>query len=341
MSRSRSVGIGVGLVLLAAVIATIALWPSESEQSVESSTLPSTSTLPSPSPSPADAGAADSGPAAIVDTEPSEKARKGKAGRGTEYLITSLRSAKAFRARARAAIVLGARRSGRVTGALIGALKDRHPAVRVAAVESLRRIGTPRAIAALRRLEAREADAKVKRAVSSALAKASKAAPKKVAGVTAAQPSPPSTPAEPEVRAGPRYYVGVSTLADPKRVLKPSQRGQMGSMLRGQVGRLRGVRLAPNGESSAKAKKALAGGATGYYLTASVTQLEYAPGVGVRAGVSLMVGTYPGRDMRAIVKGKVTLPGASDSPKSRDEAVKAAISSAVRKLPPTFARSKR
>jgi len=340
MPTGRSLGIGVGLVLVAGGVAAIALWPSEPEpESAPVVQPPST-----PEPAVADGGVTDGGAVGDAQDEAAEAggaedAQDGKANRGTAYMITSLRTAKAFRARARAAIVLGRRGSGRATRALIGALRDRHPAVRVAAVESLRRIGTSRALAALRKHEARESDAKVKRAIQSALAKAPAQVKGKRVAARAAEP-PPDAPPEP-VRSAPQYYVGVSKLADPKGALGAPQAGKLGAMLRGRVGRLGGVRLAPSGESAAGAKRALAGGATGYYLTASVTRMEYAPGIGMRAGVSLMVGTYPGRNMRAIVKGSVTLPGAKDTAKSREDAMKAAISSAVRKLPSTFARSRR
>lgn len=314
---------------MALVGAAIALWPDDVPEPSVAAVLPSQPPAPPPRPIAVDAAMPDGGAGApVVESMAAVPVQAPpKAQRGTDIMISLLHRSKAFRPRARAAIVLGQRRSPRVTSALIRALKDKHPAVRRAATESLRRIGSPRALAALRRLQKSDKDPRVKRAAATALAKFN-STPAKVQPAVI-QPS------------GPRYYVGVHAFSDPKGRLSAAQTKKLGAALRSRVAALRGVKLAPAGESSGAAKRVIAGGRAGFYVTASVTRLEFVPGTGIRAAATLMVGTYPGRNMRAIVKGSVTLSGSSDSPAAREAAMKAALSSAARKLPPAFARSRR
>jgi hypothetical protein len=53
----------------------------------------------------------------------------------------------------------------------------------------------------------------------------------------------------------------------------------------------------------------------------------------VRAQVSVIVGTYPGRDMRAMLSGAATVSGGGSGDSTRLEAVQAAYSGALRRLP--------
>ena len=53
---------------------------------------------------------------------------------------------------------------------------------------------------------------------------------------------------------------------------------------------------------------------------------------GTRVAVSVIVGTYPGRDMRAILNGAATVPG-SGGPEADRAAVEGAIRGALRNLP--------
>ena len=117
---------------------------------------------------------------------------------------------------------------------------------------------------------------------------------------------------------------------------------QLARTLRRKVGSLRGVRLAPSGEGTSATRAVLSRESrAGYYLDVSVSSAQYVEGTGTRASVTLIVGSYPGRNMRAMVKGTVTLQGGKGSPADKLAAAEGALQSAVRKLPSTFARLSR
>ncbi len=69
---------------------------------------------------------------------------------------------------------------------------------------------------------------------------------------------------------------------------------------------------------------------TGYYLDSSVVSIEQTP-AGTRVVVSVIVGTYPGRDMRAILQGAATVPGSS-GPGAIRAAIEGALRGAIRRL---------
>jgi len=78
---------------------------------------------------------------------------------------------------------------------------------------------------------------------------------------------------------------------------------------------------------------------TGYYLDASVVSVG-PQGGGTRAVVSVILNTYPGRDMRAILQGAATVPGAS-GPSAERQAIEGALRGALRRLPQAMAASRR
>jgi hypothetical protein len=101
-----------------------------------------------------------------------------------------------------------------------------------------------------------------------------------------------------------------------------------------EVVQISGVRLAPEQETSAAAERELkAQKMTGYFIDSSVTNVEIKPDGSVRAQVSVIVGTYPGRDMRAMLSGAATLSGVGSDESARLEAIQAAYSGALRRLP--------
>jgi hypothetical protein len=256
---------------------------------------------------------------------------------GLDFLIDTLRTGTSFRVRARAAMILARTRSPRVQEALSRALADPHPGVRAVAASGLGKQG-PAARSSLEQALGRERDRKVQRAMQSALAK--------LDGSTApaARPQPAASSvssAPPPVTGLPRYYVGIGKATDPGRQLSSGSLGQVDAALRGGVARLSGVRVAPSGESPSAAKQVLGSDSrTGFYLDVSVASVTHDPGVGTRAAVNVMVGTYPGRDMRAMLKGAATLPGAPDDEESRLAAAQGALQSALRKLPGVFAQAR-
>ena len=61
-------------------------------------------------------------------------------------------------------------------------------------------------------------------------------------------------------------------------------------------------------------------------------------GDGTRAVISVIVNTYPGRDMRAMLRGAATVPGGHDAFAQRT-AIEGAVRGAIRSLPQAMAAS--
>lgn len=335
-------GFGVG-------VAALTLWRSEPE-SVVSTPLPVEAGSEVPTPSAANEPAAaiaagnqaapgvDAGAPTVAQPQAATRAQPSKPEQGgLEFFITTLEQGDSFRVRARAAMILGRTRSEQVLAALSRALRDPHPGVRAAVASGLAKQG-PGAKAPLESALGRERDRKVQRALQSALGKLGGGA------APSAKPGPALAAAAavtvPEPGLG-RFYVGIGKATDPNHQLSGSTLGQLDATLRSAVSRLNGVRIAPAGESPSSAKQVLGSdGRSGFYLDVSVASVTHEPSVGTRATVSVMVGTYPGRDMRAMLKGAATLPGSPNDEESRAAAVQGALQSVVRKLPGVFAQTR-
>ncbi len=242
----------------------------------------------------------------------------------TDYLIRLLSTSDAFRVRAQAAISLGrVEADARIVAALSEALDDDHPAVRTAAAASLERLSDPSALTALRSHQ-RDRDSSARRAIRRAISALERIAR-----------SRPRT-AEPDDGGGgnanARFYVGVGVPAakngaDVDRATLQAAR----EFLAQQVSQLDDVEVAPARESNSQARRKLQQRRmTGYYLDSSVVSVEQTS-AGTRVVVSVIVGTYPGRDMRAILQGAATVPGAA-GPGATRAAIEGALRGAIRRL---------
>jgi hypothetical protein len=244
----------------------------------------------------------------------------------SDYLVQLLSGSSQFRVRAQAAISLGAiQADSNVVAALGRALKDEHPAVRAAAANSLGRLADPASLSALKAATS-DSEEPVRTAATAAVARI-EAARRSGAGV-ATVPVTPSGPA--------RYYVAVGTPASRANGVTENDLRTAHQTLRARVQEIDGVVLAPANESNNAATQVLKNrGLKGFYLESSVTSIENKPDGGVRAVVSLVVATYPGRDMRAVMQGAATALGGGDI---KSQAVEAAFKSALRQLPQAMVR---
>lgn len=249
----------------------------------------------------------------------------------TDFLMKMLTSSSQFRVRAQAALALGGNADPVVIAALVRALKkDAHPAVRVASVTALERCDDGDARAALKEA-VRDRDLTVRAAAKRAVATEAVA--------TTPAISPPSRESrEPEPGAASAgsslYYVGVGVPASQVSALSSSALQGLREHLAHEVVQIAGVRLAPLNESQRDAERALrAQKLTGYYLDSSVTKVETKADGSIRAQVSIVVGTYPGRDIRAMLSGAATVSGGGSGDAVVLEAVQAAYTGALRRLP--------
>jgi hypothetical protein len=243
-----------------------------------------------------------------------------------DYLIRLLRGSSQFRVRAQAAISLGnAAASAEVLAALSLSLKDEHPAVRAAAATSLGMLGDARALDALRAASA-DSEGPVQLAARGAIAKLDGMA--RMAGSAATQPAGPRGP--------PRYYLAFGRPGTRAPGVSPELLDRAQGHLQRSLQTIDGVVLAPPNEARLAAEGVLRQRKLkGFYIDSSITSVEEKEGGGTRAAVSVIVQTYPGRDMRAIMQGAATVMGGGDE---EDRAVESALSSALRQLPQALAR---
>ena len=248
----------------------------------------------------------------------------------TDYLVRLLSTSDTFRVRAQAAISLGrTEANGEVVEALVSALEDAHPAVRTAAAASLERLADPAALPALRAARS-DRDASARRAIRSAERTLERLADRQ----------PRTTEPEPTQSADARYYVGIGLPGTQQPTIDRSALQRAQAFLRTQVASIEGVRVAPEGENNRAAERVLREGRlTGYFVDSSIVRIEES-GEGTRAVVSVIVGTYPGRDMRAILQGAATVPGATGESAVR-AAIEGALRGAMRRLPQAMEASRR
>ena len=244
----------------------------------------------------------------------------------SDYLIQLLAGSSQFRVRAQAAISLGAiQAEGTVVTALGKALKDEHPAVRAAAANSLGRLADPISLSALKAATS-DAEEPVRAAATAAVARIESS--RRSGSTVVTGPVVPSGPA--------KFYIAVGTPASRAAGISENELRTAHQTLKARVQEIDGVVLAPANESSTSAEQVLRSRKLkGFYLESSVTSIENKPDGGVRAVVSLIVATYPGRDMRAVMQGAATALGGGDI---KGQAVEAAFKSALRQLPQAMVR---
>jgi len=242
----------------------------------------------------------------------------------TEFLIRMLSTSDQFRVRTQAALALGSRPSEAATvRALSAALRDDHPAVRSASAGALELLKDPASLVALRAAR-KDKDGSVRSAVDHAIASIEKTSRAAVATPTVTLPEPSGSSA---------YYVAIGTPSTQAGLAEPTLRSLREHMAK-QVAELDGVRLAPANENQASAAGVLRSKKLiGYYLDSSVTKIEQRPDGALRAQVSVIVGTYPGRAMRVMLSGAATVSGAGTSEQAKLQAVEAAFTGALRRLP--------
>lgn len=238
-----------------------------------------------------------------------------------ELLARMLETSSQFRVRTQAALALGSMApEARAIRALSAGLKDDHPAVRAASAGALELLKDASALPALRNARS-DRDAVVRNAVNHAIATIERAS----AAEQRAQ--------QVDSRGGrAQFYVAVGTPSSSVALASAALRNVREHVVK-QVGALDGVRIAPEHEAASAADKIVKGQKlTGYYLDSAITKLEERQG-GLRAQVSIIVGTYPGRAMRVMLSGAATVSGAGTSEAVKQQAVEAAFTGALRRLP--------
>ena len=231
-----------------------------------------------------------------------------------DYLVRLLRSSDAFRVRAQAALSLGQlERSRKTVLALERAVRDKHPAVRVSAITSLRRLEAKHAIPVIERAM-KDRNKSVRRAAVDAVAT--------LQAIGERQRGP----------GDPEYLVAVGMPGAKAERVTRQMLFDARIYVSEQLLRLDGVELAPDDLSPADAKSEIARRRLhGYYLESSVVTLE-PKGSGVRAVVSVIVLSYPGRDMRGMLRGAATASGRY-SAGTAEQAIQGAFVGALRRLP--------
>ncbi|MDH3202377.1 MAG: HEAT repeat domain-containing protein [Myxococcales bacterium] len=235
-----------------------------------------------------------------------------------DYLIRLLRNSDAFRVRAQAALSLGQLDpSPKSVAALERAARDRHPAVRVSAISSLRRLGAKEALPTLRQTT-RDRNKSVRRAAAEAVAELEAIGQRR------------RGPGEP------RHLVAVGMPGARAERVSRQMLFDARIFLSEKLTELAGVELAPDDLSPADAKREIAQRRLhGYYLESSIVTLK-PKGNGVRAEVSIIMLTYPGRDMRAMLRGAATASGRY-SAETAEQAIHGAFVGALRRLPQALA----
>ena len=252
------------------------------------------------------------------------------------YLTRLLRTSEAFRVRAQAALSLGqvSPAGPEVIEALVGALTgDSDAAVRAAACSSLERIGDRAALGAMR-AAARDSEAAVRDCATHAVATLEHAAPGARGGGTA----PPAGGAAGGGGSGPaRFYVGVGQPGTKVRTVDAAVLTSTRQFIAGRVQQVAGVVVAPDQETPRQAQQVIRQRSlVGIYLDSSIVSLEARADGGVRAQVSIIVQTYPERDVRSMLSGAATVMGETGAAAQR-AAIEAALNSALRNLPTAMA----
>jgi hypothetical protein len=138
--------------------------------------------------------------------------------------------------------------------------------------------------------------------------------------------------------AVPRYYIGIAVSRPRGAPFDPGLLPGARSFLARQVGRLEDVVVAPERETAGEAPHVLRERSlSGFYLDATISGVERQPNGALRARVSILVATYPDREMRAIMRGTATATNGAAAGAER-AAIEGALTSALRQLRRALAR---
>ncbi|MEC7522623.1 MAG: HEAT repeat domain-containing protein [Myxococcota bacterium] len=253
----------------------------------------------------------------------------------TDYLVRALRTSQMFRVRAQAAISLGAvQTEPQVVEALTAALRDDHPTVRAAAASSLERHGDPSALPALR-AATRDRERAVAQAAERAirtLERVARSQPQRHPRGRSRGSSGSSSSSGPA-----RYYVAVGQPGTRVSGVSRDVLDRARSVIASTAGGMSGVEIAPEGERPRAAQRVLSQRSlVGYYLDSSIVELESRPGGGLRARVSVVLQSYPDRNIRSMLNGSATVMGATGA-QAQQQAIEGAIRGALRNLPQAMA----
>ena len=244
-----------------------------------------------------------------------------QAGGREDYLLRLLRSSSAFRVRAQAALSLGQlERTPRSVAALERAVRDKHPAVRVSAITSLRRLESKKSLEVVERAT-KDRNKSVRRAALEAV--------ETLEALGERQRGP----------GEPVYLVAVGMPGAKAERVSRQMLFDTRIFLSEQLIQLQGVELAPDDLSPADVRAEISRrGLSGFHLESSVVTLE-PKGAGVRAVVSVIVLSNPGRDMRGMLRGAATATGRYSS-ETAEQAIQGAFVGALRRLPTVFEAAK-
>jgi len=122
-----------------------------------------------------------------------------------------------------------------------------------------------------------------------------------------------------------RFYVGVSMPGSLTCGVSDHDLTRLKDYVAGRIEGLDGVALVP---AAAEAPPT----ATSYYLLSTVLRLEEREDE-VRATVSLMLASYPGHEMRSVLRGEARMTGPHAARTGRVEVLRRPVESALRRLP--------
>lgn len=259
------------------------------------------------------------------------------------YLVRLLQGSSQFRVRAQAAISLGAlSHSPESVAALAAALRDGHPAVRAASAVALGRLGDTSAVAHLEGV-LQDREQPVRDAARQALSALASTGRPRFNAVVSRRPN--AQPLRPDdgggspqgIRVSAKYYVALGQPASAVSTVGGNSLAHMKRVVAQRVAALEGVELAPLGESEKQVQRVLTSRRLkGFFLETSITDVQARPGGGTRVAVSIILATYPGRDMRAILQGAATAVGGGHG--DLEQALEGAVTGALRKLPQALSR---
>ena len=212
-----------------------------------------------------------------------------------------------FRVRVQAALALGDTKDGDAVPPLCGALDDTEAAVRSAAAAALGKLAKKEGLPCLKAKESSESNASVK----SQLAKSIKA----LSGASS---------------SAARTYVAIGKVTNKTTRSGSDVEGLVRDAAATKLGAMDGYALAPKGESSGAAKKAIDDGKLkGFQLLVTVEAPTYS-GNKLTIQLRVVMTTYPGRDIKAEFQPRLTQ---SDTPgpdrASEDMLIKMALERAI------------